>query len=124
MKKIAFPTNDGETLSPHLGQAQYFLVASLEENDAFIMERREKPVHQHGSHEKKAPSERAGEMLVLIQDCQVLISRGLGQPAYGRAIASGKEVWLVAEKNILAALEAYRAGTLVSDMRRIHKEAE
>ena len=60
-------------------------------------------------------------MLAIIDDCQTLISRGMGQPAYNHALASGMEVLLVAEKNISAALEAYRARTLVSDLRRVHK---
>ena len=31
MKKIAFPTEDGETISLHLGRAQFFLVATLDD---------------------------------------------------------------------------------------------
>jgi hypothetical protein len=32
------------------------------------------------------------------------------------------EVWLTAEKDITTALKAYLAGTLVSDLRRVHKD--
>jgi predicted Fe-Mo cluster-binding NifX family protein len=126
MKKIAFPTSDGKTLSPHLGQALYFIVACLEEDGTLVTERREKPTHQHGQKNSQDPlpdaSARAGKMLVVVEDCQVLISRGLSQSAYERAQSLGMEVWLTAEKDITTALKAYLAGTLVSDLRRVHKD--
>ncbi len=127
MKKIAFPTEDGLTLSGHLGGAPYFLVVTLGENGAQQREQRSKPVHRHGrgdehNHEMTQGNARAVKMLAVIEDCQVLISRGLGQSAYEHAQSLGMEVWLTAEKDITTTLEAYLAGTLVSDLRRVHKD--
>jgi len=127
LKKIAFPTQDGVTLSGHLGGAPYFLVVALGEDGAKQREQRSKPVHRHGqgdehNHEMTPGNARAGKMLALVEDCQVLISRGLGQSAYERAQSLGMEVWLTAEKDITTALKAYLAGTLVSDLRRVHKD--
>ena len=42
MPKIAFPTDDGETISKHLGQAKYFQVMMFENGHVQSTERREK----------------------------------------------------------------------------------
>ncbi len=126
MKKIAFPTDDGENISRHLGESQFYLVALVDDTGNTTFERREKPRHNHGqaepAHEHDCEDAQRGPALFTpILDCQVLISGGLGQPAYDRAVAQGLEVILPAQKNIPEALEAYRTGTLISDLRRIHK---
>ncbi len=124
MKKIAFPTEDGETISPHLGRAPFFLVASIDDSGSIKFENRDKAFH--GDEAKHAAHEHTGEgmhgrMFGAISDCQVLIAGGMGEPAYEQALASGLEVFLPGEKNIRRALEDYQAGSLTSDIRRIHK---
>ncbi|MFN2118894.1 MAG: NifB/NifX family molybdenum-iron cluster-binding protein [Anaerolineales bacterium] len=124
MKKFAFPTEDGESISAHLGRAPFFLVASLDDSGSVTFEKREKP--HHGEGEEHGQHSHGGQglgptMFAPIADCQVLIARGMGEPAFERARAQSLEVILPGEKDIKAALEAYRSGTLVSDPRRIHK---
>jgi predicted Fe-Mo cluster-binding NifX family protein len=125
--KIAFPTDDGITISPHLGLASYYMVATLEDGSQPTWEERPKPhhaaeghhtgeVHAHGNGHRGAPS-----MFEPVADCELLVSRGMGQPAYDYAVAHGWQVILTGEKSIDAALEAHRAGRLVSDMRRVHR---
>jgi predicted Fe-Mo cluster-binding NifX family protein len=126
MKKIAFPTDDGETISRHLGESHFYLVALLDDAGNITFDRREKPRHDHNreepAHEHEGEHAQRGPALFTpIRDCQILISGGMGQPAYDHAVAQGLEVILPGQKNITDALEAYRAGTLVSDMRRIHR---
>jgi predicted Fe-Mo cluster-binding NifX family protein len=120
--KIAFPTDDGETISKHLGQAQYFQVITVEEGQVQASERREKASHSHNdqAHEHEAGMHPGQQMIEAIRDCQVLISGGMGQPMYNRAVSSGMQVFLTAEDRIEDALEAYRQGKLTSDMRRVH----
>jgi predicted Fe-Mo cluster-binding NifX family protein len=126
MKRIAFPTDDGLTISRHLGESKFYLIALLDDAGNTSFEKREKPAHNHDK-EESGPGhdcdhpQRGPALFSPIVDCQVLISGGLGRPAYDRAVAQGLEVILPAQKNITDALEAYRTGTLVSDMRRIHK---
>ena len=127
MKKIAFPTEDGESISAHLGRAPFFVVASFEDSGPARFEKREKP--HHGDSEEHGQHSHGGHglgptMFVPIADCQILIAGGMGEPALERARAQSLEVILPGEKNIKAALEAYRRGTLVSDPRRIHKRQE
>jgi hydrogenase maturation protease len=124
MKKIAFPTDDGETISRHMGQAQFFLVATVDEAGALAFEKRDKPHHdassESGQHEHTGHG-MGPAMFAPIADCQVLISGGMGEPAYQFAQAQGLEVFLPAEKNIRKAIEAFRSGSMESDLRRIHK---
>jgi predicted Fe-Mo cluster-binding NifX family protein len=125
MKKIAFPTDDGETISAHLGRAPFFLVASVEDSGTATFEKRAKPHHgegeEHGQHSHSGHG-MGPSMFAPIADCQILIAGGMGEGAFEYARAQELEVILPAEKNIRAALEAYRSGTLVSDPRRIHKQ--
>jgi predicted Fe-Mo cluster-binding NifX family protein len=121
-KSIAFPTDDGNTISSHLGQAQYFRVFRIDEQGALSSELREKPSHTHldHSHDESSQVHPGQVMFETIRDCQVLIAGGMGTPAYERAMSMGIEVYLTGEKNISDALRAYQAGKLVSDMRRVH----
>ncbi len=120
--KIAFPTDDGETISKHLGQAQYFQVITWEDGQVQASERREKASHSHHDHghEHEAGVHPGQQMIEAIRDCQVLISGGMGQPMYNRAVSSGLQVFLTGEDRIDEALELYRQGKLTSDMRRVH----
>jgi predicted Fe-Mo cluster-binding NifX family protein len=120
--KIAFSTDDGETISKHLGQAQYFKVVTLEDGQVQASERREKASHSHNDHEHEheAGVHPGQQMVESIRDCQVLIAGGMGQPMYNRAVSSGMEVFLTGEDRIDDALAAYRQGKMTSDMRRVH----
>lgn len=122
MTKIAFPTDDGETISKHLGQARYFQVVTLEDGKVQSSERREKVSHSHQDHqhEHETGIHPGQQMIETIRDCQVLVAGGMGQPMYNRSTASGMEVFLTGENRIADAVEAYQQGKLTSDMRRIH----
>lgn len=122
MKKIAFPTDDGATISKHLGQAQYFQVITYEDGQVLASECRDKVSHSHQEHQQEhAAGIHPGQFMIeTIQDCQVLIAGGMGQPMFDRAVARGLEVFLTGEDRIADALEAYREGKLTSDLRRIH----
>jgi predicted Fe-Mo cluster-binding NifX family protein len=107
-----------------MGQAQYFLVAIIDDAGIIQFETRDKPRHNHES--EQGQHEHSGQgmgptMLAPIADCQVLISGGMGEPAYEHARKQGLNVILPAEKNIQSALDAYRSGELETDPRRIHK---
>lgn len=123
MIKIAFPTEDGQTISAHLGMAPYFIVATIDGPGGPAFEQRAKA--HHGSDEHNHSVEGPGHgmaqaMFGSVADCQVLIAGGMGQPAYDQALRSGLAVIMTGEKSIQRALEAYQAGTLTSDPRRVH----
>lgn len=123
--KIAFPTDDGHTLSRHLGRAPFYQVVTLEPGQAPQFEQRAKPHHgadrDHGAAAGHAEGHGPGPaMFAPLADCQVLIAGGMGQPGYERARAQGLDVILTGERTIAEALAAYQAGKLVSDLRRVH----
>ncbi len=120
--KIVFPTDEGQSISSHLGQANYFQVIYLEDGKIFGSELREKVSHSHQDHSNSESGKvHPGQaMFEAIRDCQVLIAGGMGTPAYDRARSMGLEVILTGEKLISTALKAYQDGKLVSDLRRVH----
>jgi predicted Fe-Mo cluster-binding NifX family protein len=118
--KVAVPTDDGETISHHFGQAKYFRVISVENNAIRASELREKASHQHSDHSHPAGAHPGQLMVAAISDCQVLISGGMGAPAFSRASAAGLQVILTPVASIEAAVQAYLAGTLDSHLNLIH----
>lgn len=116
--KIAFPSDDRSTISAHFGRATTYVVVDTESDSAW--ETLDKAHHgsEHGHHAEGGGLHQA--MFAPLADCQVLVTRGMGQPAYNEAVALGLNVILTDEKSIQAALEAYRQGTLTSDPRRVH----
>lgn len=118
--KIAVPTDDGETVSQHFGQAKYFKVFVVENNQVTGSEMREKASHQHGDHTHQEGVHPGQQMVESIADCQVLISGGMGTPALSRATATGLKVFLSGISLIDSAVEAYIAGTLDNNSSRVH----
>ncbi len=89
-------------------------------SDEPLWEQRKKPYHENGAHDHGSGHGHAHATFEPVSDCQVLIARGIGQPAYDHAVAHGLQVILTSEKSIGVALEAYRAGHLESDVQRVH----
>jgi len=126
-KKVAFPTEDGQTISRHFGRAPLFKIVAIQNGIQTAAELRGNPneqshhEHQHHEHQHQGGHNQGhGAKFALVADCQVLIGAGMGQPAYDRLQNMGLEVFLTGEKQIDAALAHYLNGTLTSDMRRIH----
>jgi len=118
--KIAVPTDDGTTISRHFGQAAYFTVVSLENNQVASTETRAKASHNHGDHTSTQGVHPGQAMVDSISDCQVLICGGMGTPVFNRAQAAGLTVILTRLPTIDAALQAYAAGTLENEPTLIH----
>ena len=127
MKKIAIVTEDGQRVSSHFGQAPFFQVFSVNEGQVTAEEQRQKPYnighhHHHEDHDHQQNHHhhvKGAQMFAVIADCQVLISGGMGKPAFQKAAAAGLEVFLAGGK-IQDVLQAYLRGDLASDERRIH----
>ncbi len=120
--KVCFPTDDGQVLSRHFGQALNFKVFVLENGQVESFELRPKAHHSHGEHgEEQAQGIHPGQLMFeAIADCQVLICGGMGAPAYNRAIAAGMEVFLTPETSIETALKVFLEGKLVSELGLLH----
>ena len=121
MQKIAAVTEDGTNLSNHFGMAPFYRVFTAEAGQILVEETRPKPHHSsypdhsnggHGAHGHV-------DMFAPVIDCQVLLCGGMGTRAYQKAQAAGMQVVLTGGE-MRAAVEAYLAGQLVSDLGRIH----
>ena len=124
MTKIAFPTDDGQTISKHMGQAPYFQVITVEDGQVQSSEQRAKTSHAHHDHSHEQGVEVAHpgqQMLEAIRDCQVLIAGGMGQPMYDRLVAGGFQVFLTGVNAIDEALQSFEQGNLTTDLRRVHQ---
>lgn len=122
-KKIAVVTEDGNKVSSHFGMAPLYKVFTIEAGRVMGEENREKPHHErHPNHDAEHGHRHHQhvDMFAPISDCQVLICGGMGEPAYRKAVASGKEVYLTGG-TIWAALQAYLEGSVPSDLRRFHR---
>lgn len=119
--KIAFPTEDGQTISAHFGRAPQFVVVTVDDSAAAQYEQRAKSYHGSSvqAHAEHHQHDHQG-MFAPISDCQVLVAGGMGQPAYDSAVAAGLTVIMTGEKSITAALEAFRTNMLLTDLRRVH----
>jgi len=118
--KIAFVTDDEKSISNHFGMAALYRVAHVRSGKVISMETRTKAHHEiHPDHAGRQENHSHADMFAPIGDCQVLVAGGMGSPAHEKALSAGLQVILTGGE-IQPALEAYLAGTLASDARRIH----
>jgi predicted Fe-Mo cluster-binding NifX family protein len=114
-QRIAFVTDDGNSVSSHFGKAPWYRVFSVTDGCVSDLGSRAKPYH--GA--ERQPATTHGDMFGPISDCQVLVAGGMGTPAWQSARQAGLEV-ILAGGEIMAAVEAFVRGDLVSDDRRVH----
>lgn len=132
--KIAFITEDGETISQHFGRAPYYLVIEVDEGKVLNQEMREKLGHQQfaeeghqhdhghdqGSGMGSASHEKHNRMAQAIQDCEVLICGGMGMGAYQSMQAFDITPLVTQLSAIDEALQAYLSGDLRDETERLH----
>ncbi len=126
--KIAVVTEDGVTISRHFGRAPYYAVVTTEDGRIIATEQREKFAHHHGpgehSHEGGHRGPEAenthGRMLSPIEDCQVLIARGMGNGAFYSLQQAGIQPIITDVADIQEAVQHYLKGDLVNHVERLH----
>jgi predicted Fe-Mo cluster-binding NifX family protein len=122
--KVAFPTDDGESISRHFGQAMQFKVLTLSEGRVGASELRDKASHRHGEHGDPSGAHPGQQMVETILDCQAVVSGGMGEPMLRRLESAGMKVYLTLESSIDQAAKALVEGTLESDARLVHQHHE
>ncbi len=122
--KIAAVTADGVTIHSHFGQAPYYEVLEIADGKVINREQRHKPFHgehhNHGEEHSLQGDAHAHGMASVISDCQIVLARGMGEPAYEALRAEGLTPMLVGEKTIDEAVQAYLKGELVHHPERMH----
>jgi predicted Fe-Mo cluster-binding NifX family protein len=126
-QKIAFVTDDGQSISSHFGRAVYYEVITIAEGKLQHRERRSKaghhtfggPEHQGESHDHKH-----GAMTSPITDCQVLVARGMGMGAHHHLLSLNITPLLTDLHTIDEAVEAYLTGKLTNNPQRLHEHGQ
>ena len=120
--RVAFVTDDGESISSHFGRAQQYAVITLKDGEVVGREMRPKfSPHAGGAAEHHdSGSGKHGQMVDPILDCKVLIARGMGQGAHGHLTQADIQPILTGAKLIEEALSRYLAGELKHEEDRLH----
>ena len=133
--KLAFVTDDEQTISRHFGRAPYYLVVTIEEGKVIERERRAKANHgqfAHSAHDHDHDDSRAGhghgpeaqgrhaQMAAAITDCQAVICGGMGNGAYLSLQERGLQPIVTDETSIDKAIDIYLKGGLVNRIDRLH----
>ncbi len=116
--KIAFATDNGDTISPHFGMAPYYAVVDV---SGGTLGRELRPKAYHGSGHDHGAGHSHDDMFASIGDCQMLVVGGMGTPAYEAAQARGLQVIATGIPDVTSAIQAYLGGTLRDEPNRVHK---
>lgn len=132
--KLAFATDDEQTISRHFGRAPYYLVVTIEAGKVVERERRDKANHgqftqgphdhAHDSHERHghgpAAQGRHAQMTAVVTDCQAVICGGMGNGAYLSLQERGLQPIVTDVTAIDEAIALYLTGSLVNRTDRLH----
>ena len=129
--KIAVVTDDHQTISAHFGRAIYYEVFTITDGKITRREALLKPAHNQFANEPHdepgythgqgpAAESRHARMLEPIRDCQVLLTRGMGQGAHDNLKQAGIQPILTDLHEIEPAVKAYIDGQLLDHPERLH----
>jgi predicted Fe-Mo cluster-binding NifX family protein len=139
--KIAAVTDDGETISQHFGRARYYKVYVVDDGTITGREMRDKAGHhtfaghghehdhdhEHGhghGHEQghgfgQGAARRHAGMIAAIEDCDVLLARGMGRGAYIALEEAGITPIVTDIAAIEEAVQVYLDGEIVDHTERL-----
>lgn len=130
--KIAAVSDDGVTISPHFGRASAYVVVTMEDGKVVSTETRSKLGHHSfaGQESPHIEGERRGygegaqarhsAMMGAIEDCQVLLARGMGWGAFEALREKGIDAVITDVANIKEAALLYAKGQLPNLRDRLH----
>jgi predicted Fe-Mo cluster-binding NifX family protein len=130
--KIAAVTDDGLEISPHFGRASYYAVLTVEDGQVVKRELRDKLGHSHFVHQEEEHSpgqphgfgpeahDRHSRMIAAIEDCQVLLARGMGWGARKSLQEAGITAIVTDLPAIDEAVKAYLSGDIVDHTELLH----
>ena len=134
--KIAAITDDGQTISAHFGRAHHYLVLTVTDGEVVKQELRDKAGHhnfggEHGHHHEhhdheqghgfgRGARQRHAQMLANIEDCDILLARGMGRGAQVALQEANIETILTDLKSIEEAVQVYLKGDLAHRPERLH----
>jgi predicted Fe-Mo cluster-binding NifX family protein len=136
MMKIAAVTDDGQTISAHFGRASQYVVMTVDGDLITKREVRDKVGHQdfqqegvyrHEHHNNpqgrgygKHSAEKHQRMFETINDCQVVLARGMGKGAYNGLQEMGIRPILTEISEIDVAVQAVMDDSIEDQPKRLH----
>jgi predicted Fe-Mo cluster-binding NifX family protein len=125
--RIAFASDDEQTISQHFGRARGYVVLTLENGRVEKRESRDKLGHAdfggpHQHHHGSDPEAKYqhGMMFAPITDCQVCVVGGMGAGAYENLESMGIRPIVTDIKSIDEAAQTFIEGRLKNHAERIH----
>jgi predicted Fe-Mo cluster-binding NifX family protein len=133
--KIAVVTEDEKTISMHFGRAPYYLVFTVEDGKITNRELRDKvghrqfasePGHHEGRHDPRGhgfgrhSEEKHARMIAAIEDCQVIIVRGMGRGAYMAMEQANIKPFVTDIAGAEDAVMTYVDGNLIDHTDKLH----
>lgn len=132
--KIAIATEDNKVISAHFGRSPFFAIYEVENGKAtsrgmrrntFTGHFRKAESHEHEyEHElhshKKGDEHAHATVAEGLQDCQVVISHGMGRRAWEDLRNRGIEMIVTDETEVERALNLYLAGELKDQTEKLH----
>lgn len=124
--KIAVPSNDRVTLSPHFGHTGGFLIFQTSDQQVLTTEYRPNTFthhvmgqehhhgHESGSHHEHGQHSHS-RILNALEDCQVVIAGGMGYRLQEDLIQAGKEIYITHQTDALKAVTLFLGNRLESD---------
>ncbi len=123
--KIAIVTDDGKRVNAHFGRATHVLIITAEDGREVAREMRDKPYHGshvHGDNHDHQHGQGGffQQVKAVISDCDVLISRGMGQSAFDKLQQAGIRPFLTNEGDMETAVSAFLNDELENNLARVH----
>ena len=135
--KIAAVTDDGKTISAHFGRATKYAVIIIENGRIVASENRAKVGHrdfqgeathahdhhhhgEHGRGQGQHSAEKHRQMFAALNDCEIVLARGMGQGAYDGLQQLGIRPVLTDISDIETAVLAVVDGSIVNQLERLH----
>lgn len=125
--KIAIVTDDGQSISQHFGRAAHYAVIEVRDGQVVGRELRDKAGHHTFHHLEHDHDHHSGErgmgahsadkhtlMVAAIQDCDMLVARGMGMGARVSMDQAGIETLLVDLSTIDQAMQALLEGRIAA----------
>ncbi len=115
--KIAIVTDDKENIAMHFGRALGFMIYEIEDNKIINKEYRENTFtghvrgeHNHENNEHQSSTH--SRILNALNDCSVVISRGMGRRIYDDLKSANIEAYITDKIKLNDAINAYIEGEL------------
>lgn len=114
--KIAIATDDKESISEHFGRTLGFLVYEVEDGNIKNESYRKNnfTFHAQGIIDKSHNMDKHSKILSALNDCQVVISNGMGRRIYEDLQSANIKPFIVNETNIKDALDLFLQNQLVN----------